>query len=109
MFPKRIRNRTKRLEGRLMNILSPGPYIYWSLVTGPVLIRGWRETPIHGIGFLAGFYITIISGLGAIIFIFGVARELGPRVNRTMLGISAIALFCFGLYQLWFGISYTLP
>jgi threonine/homoserine/homoserine lactone efflux protein len=96
-------------QAALINALSPGPYIFWSLVTGPVLIRGWRETPLHGVGFLAGFYVTLISGLGLIILVFGTARELGPKVNRALLGISAIALFCFGLYQLWLGLSYTLP
>ena len=96
-------------KAAMMNALSPGPYLFWSLVTGPVLMRGWRETPIHGIGFLAGFYVTLISGLGVIILIFGIARELGPKVNRALLGISAIALFVFGLYQLQSGIFYTLP
>jgi len=89
----------------LMNFLSPGPYIYWSLVTGPILLKGWRETPGYGIGFLAGFYITIVSGLAGIILLFGFARELGPKVNRALIGISAIALLCFGLYQLWMGIN----
>jgi len=89
----------------MMNVLNPNPYIYWSLVTGPILIRGWRETPIHGVGFLAGFYITLIAGLGAIILVFGVAREIGPKVNRALLAISAMALFCFGLYQLWLGLA----
>jgi threonine/homoserine/homoserine lactone efflux protein len=89
----------------LTNALSPGPYIFWSLVTGPILLRGWRETPLHGIGFLAGFYITLISGLAFIVLVFGTARELGPKVNRALLGISAIALFCFGIYQLWLGIK----
>jgi threonine/homoserine/homoserine lactone efflux protein len=89
----------------LTNALSPGPYIFWSLVTGPILLRGWRETSLHGIGFLAGFYVTLISGLAFIVLIFGTARELGPKVNRALLGISAIALFCFGIYQLWQGIK----
>lgn len=97
------------LKAALMNALSPGPYIFWSLVTGPILIRGWRETPVNGIGFLAGFYVTMISSLAFIIIIFGIARELGPKVNRALLGISAIALFVFGLYQLYSGIFYTLP
>ena len=89
----------------LMNFLSPGPYIYWSLVTGPILLKGWRETSSYGIGFLAGFYVTIVSGLVGIILLFGLARELGPKVNRALIGISAVALFCFGLYQLWLGIT----
>jgi threonine/homoserine/homoserine lactone efflux protein len=88
----------------LMNFLSPGPYIYWSLVTGPILLKGWRETPINGIGFMAGFYVTMVSSLMGIILLFGLARELGPKVNRVLIGISAVALFGFGLYQLWLGI-----
>jgi threonine/homoserine/homoserine lactone efflux protein len=91
------------LKAALMNLFSPGPYIFWSLVTGPILLRGWRETPNYGIGFLSGFYITIVSSIAAIILAFGAARELGPKVNRALIGVSAIALFCFGLYQLWQG------
>jgi threonine/homoserine/homoserine lactone efflux protein len=95
--------RQSLLRAALMNALSPGPYIFWSLVTGPILLRGWRETPIHGMGFMLGFYITMIVSLCAIIIIFGSARQLGPRINRAFLGVSAIALFCFGMYQLWQG------
>ena len=89
----------------MMNFLSPGPYIFWSLVTGPILVKGWRETPLHGISLLLGFYLSFISALMLIIFIFGTAAKIGPKVNRAMLGISAIALFAFGLYQLWMGIT----
>ena len=92
------------LKAALMNALNPNPYIFWTLVTGPILLQGWRETPINGIGFVAGFYITLISSLAAIILIFGTVKKLGPKFNRTLLGISAIALFYFGLYQLWLGI-----
>jgi len=92
------------LKAALTNMLNPGPYIFWSLVTGPILLRGWRETPGNGIGFLAGFYVTLILGFGAIILVFGVARQMGPKVNRVLVGISAVALFCFGLYQIWLGI-----
>lgn len=89
----------------MMNFLSPGPYIFWSLVTGPILVKGWRETPIHGISLLLGFYISFISSLMLIIFIFGAAAKVGPKVNKAMLGISTLALFLFGLYQLWQGIN----
>ena len=87
-----------------MNVLSPGPYIFWSLVTGPILIAGWRESPANGLGLLAGFYLTMSATLVGIIAVFATARHLGPRVNRAMLGISALALLGFGIYQLWRGI-----
>ena len=96
------------LQAVLMNFLSPGPYIFWTLVTGPILLRGWRETPVNGIGFLAGFYATMISSLAALILVFGTAARLGPRANRVLLGISAMVLFAFGLYQLWLGFLFPL-
>ena len=96
--------RQSLLKAALMNALSPGPYIFWSLVTGPILIRGWRETPLYGVSFMLGFYVTMILCLCTIIVVFGSARQLGPRVSRTLLGVSAIALLCFGLYQLKLGV-----
>lgn len=92
------------IKAALINMLNPNPYIFWSLVTGPILLAGWREAPAHGLGFVAGFYVTMILCLCAIILIFGSARQLGPRLNRALLGISAVALFFFGLYQLSKGI-----
>jgi threonine/homoserine/homoserine lactone efflux protein len=93
------------LKAAMMNVLSPGPYIYWSLVTGPILLTGWREAPAHGIGFLVGFYMAMILSLGGIIILFGTAKHLGPKVNRAMLGMSVIALVRFAFYQLWLGVS----
>jgi threonine/homoserine/homoserine lactone efflux protein len=93
------------IRAALTNALSPGPYIYWSLVIGPILLAGWREEPVKGIGFITSFYSALILSLAAIILAFGTARRLGPKVNRSLLAISAAALFCFGIYQLWRGFT----
>lgn len=95
------------LEAALTNALSPNPYIFWTLVTGPILIKGWRETPVNGIGFLAGFYTAMITSLVAIILLFGLASRFGPKISRILLGVSALALFGFGSYQVWLGITGT--
>src|SRR6266545_2894023 len=97
--------RQSLFKAAMMNALSPGPYLFWSLVTGPILIQGWRETPLYGASFMLGFYITMILSLCAIIIAFSSTRQLGPKVNRILLGISAIALLGFGLYQLKLGIT----
>ena len=91
-------------KAAMINTLNPNPYIFWSLVTGPILVNGWRETPVNGVAFITGFYVTMILGFTALILVFGSARKLGSRVNHALLGISAVALFCFGLYQVWMGI-----
>ena len=93
------------LQAALINALNPNPYIFWSLVTGPILVNGWRETPLYGVAFITTFYVTMILGFSTLIIIFGSARQLGSRVNHMLLGISAAASFCFGLYQIGLGID----
>lgn len=88
----------------LVNLLSPVPYLFWSLITGPILLAGWRDSPSLGVLFLLGFYSAFISSLISIIVVFGVMRQLGPRFNRALIGVSAVALFCFGVSQLWLGL-----
>lgn len=90
-------------KAALTNILSPGAYLFWMIVTGPILVRGWRETPLNGLGLLIGFYSAFIFSLIIMVILFGVTSKLGPKLNRALLGISCIFLFGFGLYQLWLG------
>jgi len=92
----------------LMNLLNPSPYIYWSLVTGPILLAGWRTAPVYGISFMVAFYAALLSGLATAIVVFGASRSLGPRVNRALLGVSVLVLVCFGLVQLWLGLRSVL-
>lgn len=92
-------------QAALMNLLAPGAYLFWIFVSGPILIRGWRETPWHAGVFLIGFYLAMIGSLCLLILIFSAARQLGPRVNRALLGASAVVLLCFGCYELWLGIK----
>jgi threonine/homoserine/homoserine lactone efflux protein len=97
-------NQKGLVNAALVNVLSPSPYIFWSLVTGPLLLKGWRESPAYGLSLLLGFYLTFIPVLMLIIFIFGAMQNYGQAVRRNLLGISALALFIFGVYQLWLGI-----
>lgn len=92
------------LRAALMNMLGPGPYLYWSLVTGPVLIEGWRAGPTHAAAFLAGFYGLMVTCLAGLIILFGTAQRLGARISRDLLGVSVAALAAFGAIQLWQGL-----
>ena len=71
-----------------------------SLQSGEAVLAGWRESPAHGLAFLGGFYATIVGGLAAIVLVFGLAARFGAGIKRHMLGVSALALLVFGMYQL---------
>ncbi len=89
------------LGATAVNLMSPGPYLGWSLVMGPLLLKGWREAPANGIAMLAGFYGVMVLSMAVIIVLAGAARGLGPRANRAMIGLSALALAGLGVWQLW--------
>jgi threonine/homoserine/homoserine lactone efflux protein len=84
----------------VVNFLNPGPYLGWSLVIGPLFLKGWKINPVDGIVLLAGFYLTIIIVMAAMILLFHLARERGPRLQRALIGLSSIFLALFGIYQL---------
>jgi threonine/homoserine/homoserine lactone efflux protein len=99
--PRAPSKRQSLLRAALVNVLNPNPYISWSLVLGPLLLKAWRETPAHGVALLAAFYGTMVLSLAGTIALFAAARNLGPRVARVLIGLSSVALACFGCYLLW--------
>ncbi len=92
-------------KATLMNGLSPNPYLFWSIVAGPIVLTAWRQSPNFGLSFMLGFYSTLIGGFAGFVLLFATARRLDERVNQILSGVSAIALFIFGLYQLWHGLA----
>jgi len=92
-------------KAAMVNLLNPNVFIEWSLVMGPLLLKGWNEDHVSGISLLTGFYVTMVITLIGIIVLFATLRRLGPKVNRILIGISAVVLAGFGLYQIWLGIE----
>ena len=87
-------------RGILMNLFSPGPYTFWILVSGPILVAALRESTAQGSAFLLGFYVALIGGFLAIAALFHQARRLGPRVVRGLSLASILILFGFGILLL---------
>jgi len=64
-------------------------------------LNGWKETPLNGIALLISFYAILVLSLFGTIMLIALAKNIGPKVSRILLGLSAIALGCFGVYELW--------
>ncbi len=91
------------LKAITVNLLNPNPYLGWSLVMGPLLLKGWHQNPVYGVVLLISFYVTITAGLVITILLASAARKMGSKTNRVLIGISAIALTLFGIYSLYNG------
>ena len=91
-------------RGAIANLLTPGPYLFWALVSGPILLSALRQSIAAGAAFLIGFYGIMILSLMGIVLIFHQARRLGPRVVHILLLVSLVVLIIFGMILLKQGI-----
>jgi threonine/homoserine/homoserine lactone efflux protein len=103
--PDKNTGRQGIIKGALLNMLNPAPYLFWSMVGGPLLVKGWHVAPDNSVAFLVGFYGTLITGFTALILLFGTVGRINAKLNRVLTGISTIALLLFGIWQLYYGIS----
>jgi threonine/homoserine/homoserine lactone efflux protein len=94
------------IQATLVNFLNPAPYLSWSFIMGPLLLKGWRENPVFGIALLVGFYTVLVMASIGIIILFASTKKFGLRITRILIAVSAIVLGCFGIYQLWSSTSY---
>jgi threonine/homoserine/homoserine lactone efflux protein len=87
-------------QAMMVSLLNPNPYLFWGLVTGPILISGWRLSPVNAVALLAGFYLAMMLVTVAIVLAFGLVGRWNPVVRRLLIGSSAIGLAAFGAYQM---------
>lgn len=87
------------MKATLMNLLAPGPWLFWSLINGPNLLKVWSVSPWWGAAYLGAFYGVFILSNIALILLFATMRRMGEQVRRGLLLASAILLAGFAVYQ----------
>ena len=93
------------VRAALVNALGPGPWVFWSTVTGPILVNAWGEGWRQAVAFLAGFYALLVGGNAALVAVFALAGRVGPRVSRALGYASAAVMLVLGGVQLWSGLA----
>jgi len=90
-------------RGAVVNFLNPHPWIFWTTVQGPMLIRGWRRDPVTAVAFVIVFYLAIVGSKIAIAWAVARARQaLNDRWYRHVLtgcGLLLIGMGLFFIYQ----------
>jgi len=89
----------------LINLLNPNPYLFWGLITGPILVAGWKQNPAFAVGLVAAFYLVMILFTAALIVLVSAARNLHRKMRQGFVLLSAAGLAAFGVYQLWIGVA----
>ncbi len=92
------------LQAVAVNFLNPGPYLGWSLILGPLVIKYWQADPFYSVLLVSSFYFTMTVTLAATILVFGLTKFLNRSVQKNLVLISGIILAFLGLYQLAGGV-----
>jgi threonine/homoserine/homoserine lactone efflux protein len=89
------------LQAAGINALSPGPYLFWSTVTGPLLVDALSQSLWHALGLLVGFYGTFLATMASLVFVFDRMRQIDPRFTRIILYVSVVVLAGLGGALIW--------
>lgn len=84
-------------QGALATLLNPHPWLFWIAVGAPVLVRSWRESPLHAIAFLAAFYLFLVGSKAVIAVAVGTTRgRMSPRLFRLIANAAGLLMVAFG-------------
>lgn len=90
------------VEGGLLALVSPTPWVFWLLVGAPLFLNYWRGGWASGLGFLGAFLIGLI---GVHLLIAGAAgygeRRLSKAWRRRFMVGAAVALVLVGAGLIW--------
>jgi threonine/homoserine/homoserine lactone efflux protein len=89
----------------LVNLFSPGPYLFWTTVNGPLLLGGLQQSIFHGVAFLVGFYGTFFTGFALIGYVFAKVGQVNPRVTRIIMYVAVLLIVLFALQSIASGLG----
>lgn len=89
--------RATLLKAVTINLLSPGPYIFWGTINGPTFVAAARESVWYVVAFMLAFYVTFLGGLALLVLVFHRLGSISPRVTRLILMVTVLLLAVFGL------------
>lgn len=85
------------LRGVLVNALNPAPYLFWSTVSGPILLDGLNTGGAgYAFAFLLGYYVVFLSLIFALMRIVERIGELDNRFERAMFPVTVGLLVVLG-------------
>jgi threonine/homoserine/homoserine lactone efflux protein len=88
------------IMGIAMLFMSPGPYLYWSLILGPLLLSALSISLWQAFAFLLTFYIFSIGGLILIAYLVSTLGKLNIRLHAWLQRSSLVLMLIIAVFLL---------
>lgn len=86
------------LRGMLVNALNPAPYLFWSTVSGPILLDGIRDGgAAYAAAFLISYYSMFLSLVAVLMIVVERIGSLDERMNRYLMPVTIVLMIVLGL------------
>lgn len=84
------------LRGLLVNALNPAPYLFWSAVSGPILLEALDQSFGYATAFLFSYYAVFLMLIFGLMLLVNRIGEVDERFNQAMQPVTVILLFVLG-------------
>ena len=94
-------------RGIMTNLLNPNPYIYWTLIGSPFLVKAFEAGALRPLAFMFSFFFTFILCKTLTACLIGRSKVfLSSRTYLIILKFLALVLVAFAFIFVQTGLSY---
>ncbi len=96
-------------RGLMVNFLNPSPYMFWTSIGGPLVLKTPNTSFISAAAFILPFYVLLVGSKIVVAIISGRSRNLlKSRHYKLVIRILGLVLIGFGVLFLRDGVNYLL-
>ncbi len=96
-------------KGLMVNFLNPSPYMFWTSIGGPLVLKASSTSLVAAAAFVIPFYVLLVGSKIVVAIVSGRSRNLLKSRHYTiLLRILGLVLMGFGVMFLRDGYRYIL-
>jgi len=96
-------------KGLMVNFLNPSPYMFWTSIGGPLVLKASSTSLVSAAAFIFPFYALLVGSKIVIAIVSGRSRNLlKSRHYKMIIRLLGLVLIGFGVLFLRDGLTYLL-
>ncbi len=94
-------------KGLMVNFLNPSPYMFWTSIGGPLVLKASSTSLVSAAAFIFPFYVLLVGSKIVIAIVSGRSRNLlKSRHYKMIIRLLGLVLIGFGVLFLRDGLNY---